>query len=98
MSNTAILYPWDRQLLTWTVDVLPEDADLEVSFDDGDSWHPLTSFEDGPGLYVAGSEADADDSPAGTVVLDAGEYAVLIRAVDNPEVTTARAGWVHLKA
>lgn len=97
MSNTAILYPWDRQLLTWTVDVLPEGADLEVSFDGGDSWHLLTSYEDGPGLYVAGSEATGD-SPSGTVVLDAGEYAVLIRAVDDPEVTTARAGWVHVNA
>lgn len=83
-----------REYAHWTVTDLPADVVIEVSADDGATWHVATRDGDTTTVLVAGP--DATDNPAGTVVLAAGRNHLLHRAADTPEVVIRDAGAIDV--
>ena len=83
-----------REYLTATLTDAPADVDVQVSFDDGDTWHDTTRTDDTISVLIAGP--DAESNPVETVVLPRGRSRVSVRAVDNPEVVIRHAGAVDV--
>lgn len=78
---------------------LPEgvalDADLTVSFDDGDTWHKLTRPDANTArILVAGPQATAN--PAETVTLRKGTNRALVRLTVNHETVIRAAGSIFV--
>lgn len=74
-----------REYVIWTVTGAPEGAQLEVSVDDGATWHALTRDGDQFRALVAGPSAP--DNPPGTVVLTgAGSTTPGLRLRDSSEI------------
>ncbi len=89
------LAPAGREYAHWDVTGAAVDLALEVSFDVGATWRPLTRTGDDATALVAGPSAT--DNPVGTVVLTLGSNAARIRAADNPEVVIRAAGIITVR-
>ncbi len=83
-----------REYAKWILSGAPTGAVLEVTFDDGVTWHPTTRTADKVSVLVAGPTATAN--PAGTVVLAVGTHAAMVRLADTPEVVIRDGGRVHV--
>lgn len=83
-----------REYLTATLTEAPEATELEVSFDEGDTWHETTRDGDTVTVLVAGP--DSEDDPVGTVALPLGRSRVSLRVVDEPEVLIRFAGAIDV--
>lgn len=83
-----------REYVTWTMTDAPDGVDIEVSTDDGDTWHPTTREGDVIQALFAGP--DAESNPEGTIVLTAGRTRLLARAVDAPEIIVRFAGAIDI--
>lgn len=76
---------WGREYVYWPVSGVPFDAaDLELSFDDGVTWHTAewNDLKDSARLFVGGPESD----PGPQIVLGIGRHDVIARLADTPEV------------
>lgn len=88
------MHSMERKLVNWPVSVLQAVA-LEVSFDDGLTWHPLSRLDDATATaLVCGPRSDTN--PAGTIVLNHGRNYPIIRRVDSPEVLVEPAGRIDV--
>ncbi len=83
-----------REYAKWVLTGAPAGAALEVSFDDGVTWHPTTRTADTVSVLVAGPEPT--DNPVGTVVLPVGVHTAMVRLADTPEVVIRHGGRVHV--
>ncbi len=83
-----------REYLSWILSGAPTGAALEVTFDDGVTWHPTTRTADTVSVLVAGPTATTN--PAGTVVLPVGTHTAMVRLADTPEVVIRDGGRVHV--
>lgn len=79
------MHPEGVEFYTWPVvaDVDPH-PDVELSIDNGETWHPTERVTGGVRALLVGPDADP---PAGDhIVLRRGVNTFTARAVDNPEV------------
>lgn len=86
-----------REYLTWDLTGLPAGvtSGLDVTFDDGATWHPAEIVDGDARLLVAGP--DATGNPPGTVALTTtGRLRPQMRLVDNPEIVIRGAGIVDV--
>jgi hypothetical protein len=83
-----------REYVLWPIAEQPVGSTLEVSFDEGATWNPLTVDGAEARALVAGP--DATGNPAGTVVLPLGSHRAWIRATANPELVYRYAGVVDV--
>lgn len=75
------------------VEGLPVGAVVELSLDDEGTWHEALDVVDGvPRWLLAGP--NAEENPAGTVVVPLGTHDEIIRVRDHPEVVVRRTGGV----
>lgn len=88
------LAPDGREFANWIVTGADEDTTLEVTFNDGTTWHPLERTGTSARVLVAGPTATGN--PGGTVVLAVGRNTARIRATDNPEVVVRRGGAIDV--
>lgn len=73
----------------------PAEAALDVSFDHGKTWYPVTRIDASTGrVQVAGPTST--DNPAGTIVLAAGQNPATLRLSANPEVVIRPAGSIFV--
>jgi len=80
-----------QEFCSFPVTGVPADANaLEVSFDDGLTWTPMTWNADETAVLVLVAGPDMPD-PAG-VVLPAGRHVPLVRLVDTPETVIRSTG------
>lgn len=88
------MHPEGREYYTWPVvadvDLVPP---IELSIDGGQTWHETEAVSGGIRALVAGP--DAEDNPAGTIVLSRGVNSILARCIDNPEVVIRGAGAIR---
>lgn len=79
------LHPQGRDYYTWPVvfDVYPHPA-VELSTDDGETWHPTEHVSGGVRALLVGPDAEPPGEPH--IVLRRGVNTFIARAVDNPEV------------
>lgn len=90
----ARMFAASREYLKWDLTAAPTGAALEVTFDDGATWHPTTRTADTVSVLVAGPAAT--DNPTDTVVLPAGVHTAMVRLADTPEVVIRHGGRVHV--
>lgn len=81
-----------REYLRLTVHAAPADVPIEVSVDDGDTWHPTDRDGDTVRVLVAGPDAEAD----GALPLPLGRSRIHVRATDTPEIVERFAGAVDV--
>lgn len=83
-----------REYVTWTMTDAPDGVDIEVSTDDGETWHPTT--RDGDTIRALFAGPDAEDNPEGTIVVGPQRTRLLARAVDAPEIIVRFAGAIDI--
>lgn len=84
-----------REWARWPLVQAPT-GDLEVTFDDGTTWHPLERTGDSVRVLVAGPGVDGEQ-PAGTVVLALGRNVATVRVSASPEILVREAGLITVR-
>jgi hypothetical protein len=84
-----------REFLYWPLSEIPDGGVVELSLDDGTTWHPMTVADGRARVLLAGPEATSN--PAGTVVLPIGRATATIRATAEPEVAYRDADVVDVR-
>ncbi|RHA43671.1 hypothetical protein [Cellulomonas rhizosphaerae] len=88
------LDPASREYATWPLAAIPDGGGLEVTFDEGATWHGLTVIDDEARILIAGP--DATGNPGETVVLPRGFHYPRIRATISPELLVRAAGEINV--
>lgn len=75
----------------------PDSADVEVSVDRGETWHPTTRTEGSIRFLVQGPDADTPPAGTDTITLPAGRSRITARLVDTPEVLIRDVGYIDVR-
>lgn len=98
MSNPVVLHPGGIEYIKWTATGLPASpavGSVEVSLDDGTTWHAATVTDGVIRLLVAHPSVT---EPGTAAVAVAGVKGMHVRLTDSPEVVIRDAGRLYAQA